>query len=57
MTIFAADYTDRALVGNAAFTFKVVNTIITVVPMLVITWVLALLFKQTYSKYPLSNIF
>lgn len=57
MTIFAADYTDRALVGNAALTFKIVNTIITVVPMLVITYVLALLFKQTYSKYPLSNIF
>lgn len=57
MTIFAADYTDRALIGNAALTFKIVNTIITVVPMLVITWVLAMLFKQTYSKYPLSNIF
>jgi POT family proton-dependent oligopeptide transporter len=57
MTIFAADYTDRALIGDAAMTFKIVNTIITVVPMLVITWVLALLFKQTYSKYPLSNVF
>jgi POT family proton-dependent oligopeptide transporter len=56
MTIFAADYTDRALVGDAAFTFKIVNTIITVVPMLVITWVLAMLFKQTYSKYSLANM-
>ena len=56
MTIFARDYTDRALVGDAAFTFKIVNTVITIVPMVIITWVLILLFKQTYSKYSLSNI-
>lgn len=56
MTIFAKDYTARELTGAAANTFKIVNTIITVVPMLVITWVLILLFKQTYSKYALSNV-
>ncbi|MEP0266813.1 peptide MFS transporter [Dokdonia sp.] len=56
MTIFAADYTDRALDGSAATTFNIVNTIITVVPLLVITYVLFLLFKQTFKKYALSNI-
>ncbi|RAJ15120.1 peptide MFS transporter [Olleya aquimaris] len=56
MTIFAKDYTDRALAGDAAMTFKIVNTIITLVPMVVITWVLALLFKQTFGKYALSNV-
>ncbi|MBN2868165.1 MAG: peptide MFS transporter [Flavobacteriaceae bacterium] len=56
MTIFAADYTDRALEGSAANTFKIVNTIITLVPMVVITWVLAMLFKQTFGKYALSNV-
>lgn len=56
MTIFAADYTDRALEGTAATTFKIVNTIITVIPLLVITWVLAMLFKQTFGKYAMSNI-
>ena len=56
MTIFAADYTDRALEGNAALTFKIVNTIITVIPMIVITWVLTMLFRQTFSKYAISNI-
>ncbi len=55
MTIFAADYTDRGLEGNAALIFKVVNTIITIVPMLVITWVLSMLFKQTFKSYSLSN--
>ena len=56
MTIFASDYTDRILVGDGALIFKWVNTILTVVPMLIVTWVLGLLFKQTFSKYALSNI-
>ncbi len=57
MTIFAADYTDRVLVGNEAMTFKIINTIITIVPMLVITWVLLMLFKNIFSAYAKSNIF
>ncbi|RDK89082.1 peptide MFS transporter [Marinirhabdus gelatinilytica] len=57
MTIFAADYTDRILEGNGALIFKVFNTLLTVIPMLIITWVLAMLFKQTFGKYALSNIF
>ncbi|GAA3773509.1 peptide MFS transporter [Corallibacter vietnamensis] len=56
MTIFAADYTDRALEGSAAMTFKIVNSIITLVPMFVISWVLFLLFKQTFGSYAKSNI-
>jgi POT family proton-dependent oligopeptide transporter len=56
MTIFAADYTDRLLIGDGALVFKIFNTILTVVPMLIITWVLGMLFKQTYAKYALSNI-
>lgn len=56
MTIFANDYTDRVLEGNGAMIFKTVNAILTVVPMLIITWVLAMLFKQTFSAYGLSNI-
>lgn len=57
MTIFANDYTDRVLEGNGAMIFKVFNTILTVVPMLIISWVLVMLFKQTFSKLSLSNIF
>ena len=36
--------------------FKVINTLLTVIPMIIITWVLGMLFRQTYSKYALSNI-
>jgi POT family proton-dependent oligopeptide transporter len=57
LTIFARDYTQRVLEGNAAFIFKIVNSMMTLIPLGIITWVLWLLFKKTFSKYALSNIF
>ena len=56
MTIFAKDYTNRIMTGNAALAFNIINTIIIIVPIAIITWVLYLLFKQTYKKYSASNI-
>lgn len=40
MSIFAADYTDRTLEGGQASTFNLFNTLLTVIPMAVLTWVL-----------------
>ena len=57
MTIFANDYTNRLLEGNSANIFRVANTLLTVVPLLIITYVLWQLFLITFSKYALSNIF
>ena len=57
MTIFAGDYTERNLTGDSSLIFKTVNTIITIVPMLVITYVLFRLFQNIFQKYFLSNIF
>lgn len=56
MTIFARDYTARALTGSTAMIFKIVDLVLTVGPLAIITWVLYLLFKKTYSKIPYSNI-
>ena len=56
MTIFANDYTDRTLEGASALTFKWVNAILTIVPMIIITVVLGMLFKQTFKGYAISNI-
>ncbi|WP_298516941.1 peptide MFS transporter [uncultured Kordia sp.] len=56
MTLFARDYTERALTGNAATIFKIVDLVLTIVPLAIITWVLYLLFKKTYKKIPYSNI-
>ena len=57
MTIFANDYSNRNLTGEASLIFKIVNTLITIVPMLLITFVLIKLFKNIFQKYFLSNLF
>jgi POT family proton-dependent oligopeptide transporter len=57
MTIFAKDYTQRVLTGGTATLYIWANFFLTVVPIIVVTWVLALLFKQTYKTIPLSNAF
>jgi POT family proton-dependent oligopeptide transporter len=57
MTIFAKDYTNRILEGGAATTFKIANTLLTIVPLVIITYVLFKLFKITFKKYALSNMF
>jgi POT family proton-dependent oligopeptide transporter len=56
MTIFASDYTQRILTGNSKIIFNVVNTLITVVPLLVISFVLIKLFSKTFAKYSLGNL-
>ena len=56
LTIFANDYTNRVLDGNAGLIFKLVNAAIVVVPLGIITWVLLLLFKQTFAKYAVANL-
>jgi len=56
LVLFARDSVDRTLEGNAAMTFKIVNTLLTIVPLLIITYVLFLLGKQTWKKIPGSNI-
>jgi POT family proton-dependent oligopeptide transporter len=56
MTIFAEKYTQRALTGNTASTFKIINTLLTVVPLGIITFVLWKLFRQTFKRFPAGNI-
>jgi POT family proton-dependent oligopeptide transporter len=56
MTIFADKFTQRDFSGNAAAAFKIVNTLLTVVPLGIITFVLWKLFTQTFKKFALGNI-
>jgi POT family proton-dependent oligopeptide transporter len=56
LTIFASDYTNRVLVGNWSMVFLVVNSLMTILPLVIITWVLYLMFKQTFKNYALANI-
>ena len=57
MTIFASDYTNRILEGSGALIFKIFNSLITVVPMLIITYIVYLLSLNTFSTYKLSSLF
>ncbi len=56
MTIFASDYTQRTLEGSAATIFKIVDVLVSTVPLIIISWVLIKLFGQTFKKISLSNI-
>ena len=56
MTIFAKDYTDRSLTGPGATVFQWTNLFLSVVPMLVLTYVLSKLFSITFSRFSLSNV-
>jgi len=56
MTLFARDYTNRELVGNSAMIFKVVDALLTTVPLIIITYVIYLLTKKTFSRIGISNI-
>ena len=56
LIIFARDSVDRTLTGLSATVFNIVNTLLTVVPLMIITWVLYLLWRQTSKRILGSNI-
>ncbi|MBB4842681.1 POT family proton-dependent oligopeptide transporter [Paucibacter oligotrophus] len=56
MTIFAADYTDRTLVGTSGLIFKVVNSLMTVIPAAILTWLLWQLHRSTGSSQLTGNL-
>ena len=56
LTIFARDYTNRVLEGNSSLIFLIVDALMTFIPLGIISWVLFLLFKQTYGKYAKANM-
>ena len=56
MTVFALDYTDRSLIGSGKVSFVIVNTLLSVIPIIVLTYVLAKLFGVTFSDFSTSNV-
>jgi POT family proton-dependent oligopeptide transporter len=56
LVIFARDNVDRTLAGTSLTVFNTINTLLTIVPLIIITWVLFLLSKQTWKKAMGSNI-
>ncbi len=57
MTIFARDYTSRSLVGAWGMIYKIIDLVISISPMLVLTWVIYKLGKAIAKTYPLTVLF
>ena len=56
LVLVARDYVNRELTGNSLLIFNIVNTLLTVVPLIIISWVLIKLAKATWKKAAVSNI-
>ena len=56
LVIFARDSVDRTITGQAQFIFNLVNAAITIIPLVIVSWVLLLLIKQTFKQILFSNI-
>ena len=57
MNIFARDYTNRTLTDNWALIYKVIDFILSVAPMIVLTWVIYKLATAIIKKFPLTILF
>ncbi len=56
LPLFTRDFIQRDLAGSGAMIFKIVDFLVTVVPLLIITYVLFSLFRKTFNRISLSNI-
>lgn len=56
LQIVARDYIDRSLEGTSLLIFNIVNGLLTVVPLVFISYVLFLLAKATWHQIKMSNI-
>lgn len=57
MNIFARDYTSRVLTDTWAGVYKVVDTVLSLAPMLVLTYVIYALAKRIWKRFPLTVLF
>ncbi len=57
MNIFARDYTNRTLTDSWALIYKVIDFILSIAPMLVLTWVIFKLATVIIKKFPLTILF
>ena len=58
MTIFANDYTERDLLTPTSVTwFRMISLLLTFIPMVLLTWVLASLANKIFKEFPLTIVF
>jgi len=58
MNLFARDFTSRGLVGETTvLAFRIISLALTIIPMLILTWVLIQLARHILRKFPLTILF
>ena len=57
MNIFARDYTARTLSGDWGLIYKIIDFLLSVTPMVILTWIIYKLARVIYGKYPLTILF
>lgn len=57
MTLFARDYTSRVLTGSWGLIYKSFDVIISLIPMFILTWIIAKLAATIFKTYPLTVLF
>jgi POT family proton-dependent oligopeptide transporter len=55
LVLFARDFTQRTLTDSAAITYRIINALLTTVPLGIITWVLIKLLRETRNSIPMAN--
>ncbi len=56
LTVFAQKYTNRVLTGDSSLMFLIFNSLLTLVPLIIINWVMLQLFKKTFKTYKVASI-
>lgn len=56
LTIFAKDYTNRVLEGSWSTVYLIVNSLMTIVPLTIVTWLMFKMFGQTFKSYAGANV-
>ena len=57
MTIFANDYTDRTLSGNSVFIFNFISSLLSALPVIILTWLFVAMYKSIGKDYPKAMLF
>ncbi len=57
MNVFAKNYTQRTLTEHWAVIYKIIDTLISLIPMFVLTYVIVQLAKRIWNRYPLTIVF
>ena len=57
MNIFARDYTARTLSGDWGLIYKIIDFLLSITPMVILTWIIYKLARVIYGKYPLTILF